>query len=111
LSTYDQQYALSVNAGFQQQCAIALIEQAEVVVAEPGTTVDHANRLSLAQQVMFYPDLWAARMAMAIIQSNTNIQGVAPSGPAADADVFAGVSSIWTSYADGLAYLQTAKVI
>lgn len=109
MSSYVQQYALSTNAAFRQQVATAAVSTAEVVVAEVNTTQDHANRLALAQQVMGYPDAWAARMALSVVEANTSIANTAPSGPAVDADVFAAVSAVWNTFADALAANSIAK--
>lgn len=111
-STYSNQYALSANGAFRQQVAVAAVSTAEVVIAEINTTTDHANRLALAQQVLFAPDLWAGRMALAVIEANSNVAAAAPNpGSVVDADVFAAMASIWNSFADGLAALQNTKQI
>lgn len=103
MSTYVQQYALAQNAAFRQQIATALVLTADnVILVEDGGTTNHAARVVLAQAVLMDADLWASRMALAVVEKSTGISDDAPSGPAADADIFSSVDAIWNYYANAL---------
>lgn len=115
----DRVYGVSRNPNFQQRLQVALIDQVATVAGEAGATTNHANRIAFAAQVAYSPDSWAAKMALGIIVTNTNIQNALTTNnpdtnttAVADADIKTAVGVVWNFYADAEVALQTAtKVI
>lgn len=108
-------YDLSANINFQWRIAAALIDQVSLVATEAGATPDHANRLAFASLVAYNTDRHAKMMAIGIVVVNANIQAQLNSGnpdtnnnAVADADIKAGVSTVWDFYANSAASLTAA---
>ena len=112
MSTQSQQYALAQNGSFQQRCIAAALTYGIGTVFGEGAVTDHANRLALMQQVILFPDVWAARFARACVFANANLQTAAPNDTSAtDADISVAVATVWSGLADAAAALQTAKQV
>lgn len=112
MSTQSQQYALAQNGNFQQRCIAAALTYGIGTVFGEGAVTNHANRLALMQQVVLFPDTWAARFARACVFANVNLQNAAPNDTTAtDADITVAVAAVWSGLADAAAALQTAKQI
>lgn len=107
-------YDLSANINFQWRIAAALIDQVATVAGE-GAVANHANRLAFASLVAYNTDRHAKMMAIGIVVVNANIQAQLNSGnpdtnnnAVADADIKAGVSTVWDFYANSAASLTAA---
>lgn len=103
---YINHWSMAADVTFQRKLAASLAKTCNDIQSESTATAFHSQRLVLVHLVVKDPPGWAARMANAVIQANTNLKTAADAGgttgpwTVTDSDIDAGVSSTWNTFAD-----------
>jgi hypothetical protein len=88
--TYKQIREIAVNQDHIATVAVALVKAALDVFAEEATVPNHANRLTLAHEVLLNPEQHAKLFIWAVAFSATGTT---------DAAILTAVKSVWNHYA------------
>lgn len=101
---------LSKKPEFIDRVAMAAVEAAVNVSAEPLETANHTNRNNLAVRVLASPRRWGELMAAAVALNGTINAAHAAEEPISDSDISFTVASLWDAYAGSSATEATAPV-
>jgi hypothetical protein len=97
-ATYSQQAALAVDATFQQQIEVAMLQAAANVMAETTTTAGHFERAQFAVQVIQNPTKWQPIISMLIAaQSNNPMTPLTTPSTVADSLVQTAMNAQWSN--------------
>ena len=102
-TTPRSQSALAADQNFQKRLSSLLVSEAIVIAGEDPTTEHHANRRSLAQQVLTNPTQTTAMLAPTICngtnlvaaETSYNFEGGAVETAATDAEIRSQISTLW----------------
>lgn len=97
MATYGQIYDKTHNVDFVNRVEVAIVQAAIAISAESAQTANHANRVTLARQVLQSPKYWSEVMAVGVgtdagVQSNPT-----------DAAIYNAVAGQWNAYAGAAA--------
>lgn len=90
---YKDQYVIAADTDFVHAVTIAAVDYCRTVVAEPGTTTNHANRVLLMKGVLADPEFWGRRFAYAVA-----MLGATNNPITADAQLKTYVGQVWDAY-------------
>lgn len=99
-ATYTQQYALSQDATFQGQVAVAMLQAAANIMSESVTTQGHVLRAAFAVQVIQNPTKWTTVISSLIAAQNNNpMTPLTVPSTVADSLIQTAVNAQWTNLA------------
>lgn len=100
MATYTELRGLINEPTLKERVSIALLIAAEAIRTEDGATVNHANRLKWAKDVLRDPDGHADDMLRALIAQNASLTAAQITG-VTDAAMQTAVNNAVNIFADG----------
>lgn len=88
--TYKQVREIAVNQDHIATVQVAAVRAALDIAAEAPATLNHANRVTLARNVLLNPEHYAKLMIWAVAQVAANTS---------DAAILSAVAGVWNAYA------------